>query len=354
MRDQLKQFISVLFLPFVAAGTCTVFGDPHYKTFDGKFFSFQGSCKYQLTADCVDHTFSIRVTNNDRNTRLASWTKTVTLKMNSLKVNLGQKMRVKVNGTRIIPPYKLDNVVDIQKTDEGIRVTTEIGINILWDGSSFLQVQASTAYKQKLCGLCGNYNSVFRDDLMSRRGINYSDGDVWRFANSWKVGGQKACSRKHENLAKMSTVCRHKRGWHMCKPLNDSEAFDACGSRLNPFHYYEACKKDMCECPDGKCYCDAFAAYAHECKRVGVQMTDSWKYVTGCSNRNSTAIVGTIQPSTALMSTSFDVNQKTRRRRKKKKKTQQESHQEFLSKHVPISFLYQKPRNNFGTPPPLQ
>lgn len=129
-----------------------------FKTFDGKFFSFQGSCKYQLAEDCVNQSFSIRVTNDARGTKSSSWIKTVTLKMPTVRVNLGQKMRVKVNGTRVIPPYKLGTLLDIQRTDEGVSVMTEIGVNLLWDGSNFLQVQAATSYKKKLCGLCGNYS----------------------------------------------------------------------------------------------------------------------------------------------------------------------------------------------------
>lgn len=62
-------------------GVCTVFGDPHYKTFDGKFFSFQGSCKYLLSEDCVGRTFSIRVTNDARSTKTSSWTKTISIKV---------------------------------------------------------------------------------------------------------------------------------------------------------------------------------------------------------------------------------------------------------------------------------
>ena len=70
-----------------------MFGDPHYRTFDGKFYNFQGSCKYQLAADCVGHTFSIRVTNDARGTRTSSWTKTVSIKVQTCKLFVGRRGR---------------------------------------------------------------------------------------------------------------------------------------------------------------------------------------------------------------------------------------------------------------------
>lgn len=333
----------------LGAGSCTVFGDPHYKTFDGKFFSFKGSCKYQLVSDCVNHTFSIRVTNDGRSTKYSAWTKTVTLKMGNLRVNLGQKMRVKVNGTRVQPPYRLNgSYLDIRQTADGVTVRTDLGIYLLWDGNNFLQVQAAASFKNRLCGLCGNFNGISRDDLLSRHGVSYAEDETWRFANSWKVGGPKSCARKNENLAK-HPECRHKRGQQSCRTLQESDLFAACSNQLNSLHYVDACRQDMCECPSGKCYCDSLAAYAWECARLGVQIKD-WKRQTQC---DITAIEAATIASTNRQ---FVQNQRPKvvsqdRRRKGGKKTSK-SRPDFFSKHIPETFLIRQ-HNSGQTPPPI-
>nr|CAD7462840.1 unnamed protein product [Timema tahoe] len=42
-----------------------------------------------------------------------------------------------------------------------------------------------------------------------------------------------------------------------------------------------SCMVDMCECPNGRCYCESFTAYAHECQRLGVNLMD-WRRETHC------------------------------------------------------------------------
>lgn len=331
------------------AGTCTVFGDPHFKTFDGKFFSFQGSCKYLLAKDCHDDTFTIRLTNDGRNTSKSSWTKTVTIKIKGIRVNLGQKMRVKVNGSRVTLPYSNYSISSIERLPEGVLLKTDLGVMVEWDGNNFLQVTVPSSYKRKMCGLCGNYNGIVRDDLTGRDNNNYTDQKIWHFANSWKVGGTKACSRIYESVM-LPPTCSKRRYNPQCRPLRDlaTHVFGNCNNHLNPVNYFDACKMDACECPHGMCQCDSFAAYAHECARLGVKLPD-WRSLTNCPygvgwQKNTTI--------SAIAASRHKQKLLQERRRKHKQRQQQEQNQiqYDFSKYVPKDFLISK---NLGTQPPL-
>lgn len=255
-------------------GICTVFGDPHYKTFDGKFYSFQGSCKYQLVSDCVNNTFSIRISNDARNTSHSSWTRTATLRIGATKINMGKRMRIKVNGHRVQLPHTVAGVAEIGRSNGTVLLKAKIGIEMLWDGDGFLEVTVSSSYKGKLCGLCGNFNSVARDDMRTRDGRMMSD--TWRFGSSWRVGGTRACTRRQRrpNLSTSYRLLRVTKARRLCKGFVRNEAFTECGTKVNPHHYQEACELDARSCSGHRCHCAAYRAYARECGRVGAEPKD--------------------------------------------------------------------------------
>lgn len=133
------------------AGVCTVFGDPHYRTFDGRVFNFQGSCKYLLAKDGCglqrgNSSFSVRITNDARDSLAFSWTRTITVRFaeNDLKISLLQKMKVKVNGKKVTLPYILMGKLSIFQ--DGYRVVMNTN-----DGKLFSKKNPSISWEKKSC-----------------------------------------------------------------------------------------------------------------------------------------------------------------------------------------------------------
>uniref|UniRef100_A0A3Q2NUD7 BMP binding endothelial regulator n=1 Tax=Fundulus heteroclitus TaxID=8078 RepID=A0A3Q2NUD7_FUNHE len=226
--------------------TCTAFGDPHYRTFDGRMFHFQGTCTYILAMDCKGEDFRVLVTNDDRGRKGVSWTKEVTVLIGDVAVQLLQEFVVKV------------------------CVFKELKMNlnglVLWSPRSHLEVSVPGSYRGHTCGLCGNFNKYPQDDLqMSTGQLTQSESEFEQT--------DKGLSCKNVDPCKSAGYQARKGANARCKVLK-SAAFKPCHRVVPPEPWYGACVYDLCACGanSDECLCDTLEAYASQCREAGVNL----------------------------------------------------------------------------------
>ena len=88
---------------------CTAWGDPHYITFDGRKYDYQGDCDYTLVKDCINSTdlpsFHLAVRNykNKPSDRVA-YTQEVHLEYSDSLFSLLQGSEVQLDGVTVALP----------------------------------------------------------------------------------------------------------------------------------------------------------------------------------------------------------------------------------------------------------
>uniref|UniRef100_A0A3B3YA39 VWFD domain-containing protein n=1 Tax=Poecilia mexicana TaxID=48701 RepID=A0A3B3YA39_9TELE len=226
-----------------AMSTCTVWGDPHYVTFDGALAHFQGSCSYIITEMKV-----------------------------SFILNAGRKTSV-VNGAEVSLPTTAGMFGQVMSTDFGLMVS--------YDMSSYVRITVPYTYQNSTCGLCGNFNNHPEDDFRTRQGQVVSSDVV--FANSWKVSGddEPGCDVQCSGLAcagcTAAQTALYRNSAHCGILENSTGPFAGCHQHLPPGSFVDSCVYDLCV---GGGYqpilCQALNVYSSQCQQNGIQ-PQSWR-----------------------------------------------------------------------------
>uniref|UniRef100_A0A8C8B8U0 Otogelin n=1 Tax=Otus sunia TaxID=257818 RepID=A0A8C8B8U0_9STRI len=252
---------------------CSVSGDIHFMTFDGRKYTFQATCQYILAKSRTSEAFTISLQNAPcGQNQDGSCIQSISL---ILKQDPKRQVTLTHSGDVLIyDQYKInlpyaDELFEIRKLSSVfLQVKTHIGLQILYDREGLrLYLQADGRWKDDTVGLCGTFNGNMEDDFLSPVGVTESTPEL--FGNTWKTS--LACIVVHDS-SQMDPCDIHLQAAsyaaEACSILT-KELFAPCYPYLSPVPYFEQCRRDTCKCGQ-ICFCSALAHYAHHCRRFGV------------------------------------------------------------------------------------
>uniref|UniRef100_A0A673K3U4 VWFD domain-containing protein n=1 Tax=Sinocyclocheilus rhinocerous TaxID=307959 RepID=A0A673K3U4_9TELE len=273
----------------VSYGRCVATGDPHYFSFDGRFFDFQGTWVYTLAKVCDRAegqlvNFSVDTQNEQIGNRRVSGIKNLTVTVYNLTISIrrGEHWRVIVNNEFVTLPSSFGHQVTINRVGQSVRVQTDFGLRVLYDASYHAEVHVPSNYQGHMCGLCGNYNGNPADDFLLPNGTQSTSvnafGQAWALpATGVQSGGASSPQQCDQTKAES-----YRRGDACGLMAAVTGPFSACHDRVNPEQHVINCVFDMCVMDgDGAMLCENLQAYAIICQQAGIQIMP-WRNSSFC------------------------------------------------------------------------
>uniref|UniRef100_A0A3Q3XED1 VWFD domain-containing protein n=1 Tax=Mola mola TaxID=94237 RepID=A0A3Q3XED1_MOLML len=275
---------------FDTMSTCTVWGDPHYITFDGAVAHFQGTCTYIIT-ESVNHgtsetQFQVTATNNHRGNNIVSFVSAVDVYLSkqqeSVHIRMGPNQRVKVNGSEVSLSAAAGTLALVVRQGK-YMVLNATDLIVQFDGQSSLLVRMGPRRENRVIGMCGNFNNDPRDDKVLPNGTSaQNDND---FGHSWKAPtSQPGCGSTDEESGDGPNDCPFLEEYSdLCSVItNTSGPFGACHLHADPQPFFISCIYDLCHyTPANGMLCSAIAAYEAGCLVLGLSIPD-WRSDLHC------------------------------------------------------------------------
>ncbi|XP_067322389.1 IgGFc-binding protein-like [Anolis sagrei] len=266
--------------------TCIASGDPHYNTFDNRVYHFMGNCTYTLSQVCADASdvpsvFHVSTTNENRGSNMnISYVKAVHVEIQGVQVSLLKNKNVNVNDQRRNLPIFIDNnTIVVQRSGSYVSLETKFGLGVRFDGNHFAEVSVPPAYKERLCGMCGNYNGDPRDDNLKPDGQPASSSNS--LGDSWLVPDNLTECSSPDPRCKQDLEEEIRRE-SACTMITDPAGiFKDCHPMVNPNNFFENCVMDTCLTGGQQtAICNGVQAYAESCSNAGLCL--EWRNATFC------------------------------------------------------------------------
>ncbi|NXV11828.1 MUC2L protein, partial [Cepphus grylle] len=252
---------------------CTGWGDPHYMTFDGLYYSYQGNCTYVLVEEInkkVDN-FGVYIDNYHCDTRdVVSCPRTIIVRHETQEVRIATvkpntlQVEVTVNKQPVALPYKKFGVSIYESGINHVVEIPELKMNVTYNGLSFSIRMPYSLFGNNTHGQCGICNNNTADDCMLPNGNIAENCET--MADHWQVydPSKPQCSPGLNPTKAPSTPVQPCKESSICELLLGS-VFEPCHSFVRPEKYYAACVFDSCVLPSLDLECSSLQVYAATC-----------------------------------------------------------------------------------------
>ncbi|XP_068171850.1 otogelin [Antennarius striatus] len=254
---------------------CTVYGDRHYRTFDGLLFDYIGTCKVYLVKSTSEVVFSVTAQN------LECFHGGVVCRK-SLQISVGRTFVAFDDDTgKPSPSSVMDRKQRMLLWPAGHFTVVhfpEESITVLWDRKTTVHVQVGPQWQGMLSGLCGNFDTKTINEM--RTPDNLDSPTPQEFGNSWTA---VECVDSPDSRHPCSLhPLREPFAKRQCAVLL-SEVFQTCHPVVDVTWFYSNCLADTCACSGGgdcECFCTSVGAYAQRCCHQGVPV--DWRSPALC------------------------------------------------------------------------
>nr|XP_025875391.1 LOW QUALITY PROTEIN: zonadhesin [Vulpes vulpes] len=287
---------------------CSIYGDPHYRTFDGLGYLFRGRMTYTLikTIDVLPAEV-VPLVVEGRNKVYSSWSPVflheIIVIVYGFTVQLQADLQLVVNNQKMAIPFTPSNHLHVTMRGHRLYLITDFKMIVTFDGGKNAVITLPNMYKKLVLGLCGNFDGNKRNDFMLPNGT-VTDSLV-SFSHSWEVqkitGGdlarfsraiQEKEEKEEEELGLQASECSMEQlqlinSTQACRVLVDPYGpFAACHQTVAPGPFQEHCMFDLCAARNPKeqeeLRCQVLSGYAIICQEAGATLA-SWRNHTHCA-----------------------------------------------------------------------